>query len=324
MLHFLEGIYGSGHASVWGTRIMESNESDWQTELRTIAATRPVPLSGQRLGGVGIHRTATGQPLFKAVDGAYLFSTYITTYTYIDGEYSFAQQVAASLADGFTAHEVLGVKAVFPKALTDGVAVSSTQHAVKLAYAHLADAVALDSVLHSRLTIIAHLVESLYLATGIIGQDDRVCWVANANTGAVSRYEGFNFNSFANIGGQMYGAMTDGIYLLDGNTDAGVNISSFALTGTDDFGDSHMKRVPKIYLGVASDGDLYVRTVTNTSDVHVYKINKTASDEVREQQTLLGRGVKSRYWQFAIENVAGSDFELESVEFFPVILSRHT
>jgi hypothetical protein len=36
----------------------------------------------------------------------------------------------------------------------------------------------------------------------------------------------------------------------------------------------------------------------------------------------MGRGVKSRYWQFTISNVDGADFEIDELVLLPIILKR--
>ena len=42
---------------------------------------------------------------------------------------------------------------------------------------------------------------------------------------AVSQYDGLPFTSFVTIGGKLYGTTPDGLYLIEGDTDAGADIT---------------------------------------------------------------------------------------------------
>jgi hypothetical protein len=36
----------------------------------------------------------------------------------------------------------------------------------------------------------------------------------------------------------------------------------------------------------------------------------------------IGKGLRSRYWQFELVNIDGADFDLDTIEFHPVLLTR--
>jgi hypothetical protein len=48
----------------------------------------------------------------------------------------------------------------------------------------------------------------------------------------------------------------------------------------------------------------------------------TRDGELALRRTKLDRGVKATYWAFELENVDGADFEIESIEFMPVVMTR--
>ena len=137
----------------------------------------------------------------------------------------------------------------------------------------------------------------------------------NLETGAVSEYTNYNFNS---ICGDL--AATDtGIYSLTGADDAGTAIAASIETGKFDFGSSMLKRMTDAYLGVSSDGNLTL-TVTTESGTTAYTLTPTTTLETVKAN--LARGHKGKYWSIKVENVTGSTMELDSIELLPQILSR--
>lgn len=151
-------------------------------------------------------------------------------------------------------------------------------------------------------------------------------WVMNTDgERPLSEYQGFNFNSFAEIGGKYYGAADDGLYLLEGDDDAGTPIDASIKTMMIDFGSSQQKRVRSAYLGYTATGKLLlkVRAVDEgTLKEHWYEAQELTAQAPREQMVRIGRGLRSRYWQFELVNLDGADFELDVLELHPVVLNR--
>ena len=159
------------------------------------------------------------------------------------------------------------------------------------------------------------------VAVLVIDGEEYVVWVANADTFAHSQYANFNFNSMARIGGKYYGAKDEGIFLLEGADDAGTDIQYFMTLPTTDFGTSKQKRVPKLYMGFSTAGDMHLKMITREGIARVYAMSKL-SEGYSESGAAPGRKVKSRYFTFDFYNVEGGDAKIEHIEFFPVILSR--
>ena len=145
-------------------------------------------------------------------------------------------------------------------------------------------------------------------------------FATNLDTGATTKYTGFNFNS---VSGDI-AANENGLYQLTGADDAGTVISSSIETGKFEpskmiAGTSNLSRLTDSYLGVSSDGNLML-TVTTGSDVNTYTLTPTTTlDTVKKN---LARKPKGRYWTIKVENVSGSTMELDSIELLPQILSR--
>ena len=145
-------------------------------------------------------------------------------------------------------------------------------------------------------------------------------WVVNADTGASSSYESYAFNSFANVGGQMFGARSDGLYLMEGDTDAGVPIRASLAFGSTDFKTRHLKRPEHAYIGVASSGTMYLKVIVQGKE-YVYAARRS-DDYMAVQRIDIGRGIRASYLAFELYNSDGCDFELNTVSFYAAELTR--
>lgn len=145
-------------------------------------------------------------------------------------------------------------------------------------------------------------------------------WVVNADTGASSQYEQYGFNSFFTRDGESFGVAEDGIYRLHGDDDVGLNISALADFGRSNFGTSFKKKCPYIYLGVGSDGMLYLK-VDADGESYVYEMRNN-SEAIENHRVDVGKGLEGNFWNFTLINKDGSDFDLATVQFEPLISSR--
>lgn len=145
-------------------------------------------------------------------------------------------------------------------------------------------------------------------------------WVVNAETGASSRYEQYEFNAFARVGNEVFATGRDGVYRLGGDTDAGEAIRAMVSFGKTAFDSPQLKRVPYAYLGVSSDGRMYMKVIV-AARTYVYR-TRGYSPELSQQRVDIGRGLTATYWEFEVYNADGADFTLDTVEFVPVSLER--
>lgn len=184
----------------------------------------------------------------------------------------------------------------------------------------------IESLLDSEVTITTGLstigdaallidtIVQLGFGVPVLSSDNQV-WVVN-EAGQMTRYEGYPFNSFCQIGPQYYGAREDGIYLLEGDTDAGSPIRASINLGKVDFGTTLMKHVPNCYIGVASDDRMYLKVISNGQE-YIYSA-RSSSDQMQTQRFDIGRGLRSNFMIFELLNKDGCDFELGSIEFIAI------
>ena len=150
-------------------------------------------------------------------------------------------------------------------------------------------------------------------------------WVLNLHTRALTEYTGFQFNSYARFAGYTLAASDGGVFKLDTTrNDAGTNIDAIVRTGQLDYDVSWLKRVPRLYIDYSTDGDVDVSTITSESGRRRYLLPHNSVTGIQQRRVPVGKGPKSRHWQFEIANRNGSDFSINSFIAYPVVLGRRS
>ena len=147
-------------------------------------------------------------------------------------------------------------------------------------------------------------------------------WAINYETNAPSRYDSLPANSFCNFNGKTYMACAAGIYEIGADNDAGRPIHASATVAQTNFSNTHDKRIAYVYVGIRSTGAMQLKAIANNQSDRYYALNSIGG-AVRGSRADLGKGLTGQYWQFRVDNVNGADFELDTIEFKPTILSRH-
>jgi len=197
-----------------------------------------------------------------------------------------------------------------------------------LLFGFVSDGVALADTVSFTAQIRQAIADGMQLGVTIYSdQDTWSAFVMTTQTRAVSQYVDYAFNSFAQINESLYGAGPAGVYILEGDTDAGSAIYAKVRTGLLDFGARQLKRMDRAYLGYTSDGTLCLRVCTTSPEgakvEYSYKMVAKPASAPRENRVQIGRGTQAVYWQFELDNSAdASRFELHDVVVLPMLLSR--
>jgi hypothetical protein len=197
------------------------------------------------------------------------------------------------------------------------LATASTAHSYLLVTTSLLNESALADETLSLGQILTQFIEEGGTAFVVfnVGGETYTGWVMNTQNGAVSEYQGLNFNSLCKIGTKYYGAASDGIYEITGTTDAGADIATYIQTGLMDFGVTHDKSVSDAYLAVDIDGRiaLGVRVSEKPGPAEFWYEVTMDKDAVSNVKVPIGRGLKGRYWKFEVASEAMSSFDALTV-----------
>jgi len=143
--------------------------------------------------------------------------------------------------------------------------------------------------------------------------------VMNPKNFAVSEYEGFSFNSFALFNSQYLAAGAAGIYVIgEASKDGSSNIDAELKTGQLAMGSAKPRDV---YLAGKSDGRMLVTLSENEDTPNNAKVDYLL-ETLGLDRAKVPRGMKPDYLQVGIKNVAGSDFDLDSMEIYAEGLTR--
>ena len=130
-------------------------------------------------------------------------------------------------------------------------------------------------------------------------------------------------NSYCVFQGKVLGCTSSGIVELGTQSlDNATAIAATVTTGKDSFGSSVLKRVPRIYVGHTAAGDLRFSAITTEGGTRQYALNWNSATGVQMRRVPVGKGPKSRFWQFSVSNVDGADFSLADILAYPTALRR--
>lgn len=150
-------------------------------------------------------------------------------------------------------------------------------------------------------------------------------WVLNADTLAPSEYQfaDLQFNSACKHGDTYLLAADDGIYQFTEET--GVEtVMTYIKTGKTDFGSDLKKRVVNSYMVYSASGQMVLKVTTSEFGNLVtrnYRMTPQAADTTDTRRIDIGKGIKSRYWQFEVVG-EGVDCDIDEIGMLPIVLSR--
>lgn len=280
----------------------------------------------QQAPGVPLNIPQPLTKLYIQVDQNWLLDTYTKMYGGIEQWWSLATRENLALTETLNMTDSVTATTNYSLALAETLNMTDTETSIRAVMLSLTEAVDLSDAVAPTGIYGLLLPESLVLQDTADTNGALVAYVVNSITGAPSTYNNFNFNSFAQINNKFYGMTDAGLYELAGDDDAGVAIDSSILFGTTDLSTDAvatdvMKRLPVVYLGVSTAGDL-VLGVTANGATNSYTLTASTKTSLHTGRMKLGEGVASRYWDFELTNVAGTDFTLESITLQPVALVR--
>jgi hypothetical protein len=157
-------------------------------------------------------------------------------------------------------------------------------------------------------------------------------WSVNTETFGHTNYDiGYDFLDLMMWNRLPFGVKSDGIYELTGPSDAGLAIDTEFQFGIDDGSPKNRstdfnKRVDVVYMSGRMDNDLIVTvTIDGQTLVREYTTaRRMVASGVHDSRTKPAKGLRGRYWQFGVKNIAGGDFELDRMSVVYRTLKRKT
>lgn len=230
-----------------------------------------------------------------------------------------AQFVGADMAEGLELGEGLLTHLRARVTAAEEIGLTAQLSAQLIVVATAADQVELEDLDVVRMMFSPTLRDGVELRAGYVAPNGGLTtWTMNTRTGAVTEYQNFEFNSFAQLDGRYVGASETGLYELLGDDDAGTSIIARIKSGFMQFGGTRLSRLSAAYIAARGEGDFVLRVVTGDGAVYNYA---ATSRDMRSMKVHMGKGQRARYFAFELIS-AGQDFDLDTLEFVPVLVQR--
>ena len=144
-------------------------------------------------------------------------------------------------------------------------------------------------------------------------------WAVNTRTNAITQYSDFAFNGFAQLGTRSVATARDGVYELEGDTDAGKPIIADVLSGLLQLNGTKLGGLKGAYLAMRGSGEVYLKIIDGDGVERVYAA--TVRPGLGTTKISIGKGIRTRYLAFELITT-GQDFDLDGVEFVPMFSDR--
>lgn len=227
----------------------------------------------------------------------------------------------AFVGDTVFAFDDIGAEQDINAKLLEQLDLISTMALERLLDAGLLESLTITPALSALAELGEEMTESVRVVSGYTPDGAFVAWVVNTTAYdqrlgrqlyPSSMYDNFDFNSLGRFKGRYFGARSDGIYELVGDTDHGTAIKASVLLGKDDYKDPHVKKMQYVYADMKASAALSVTATIDDAEQYTYALPATTS--MKNSRAVLGRGLRARHWQLLITNPGGGDFTINSVE----------
>ena len=150
-------------------------------------------------------------------------------------------------------------------------------------------------------------------------------WAVNTRTTAVTQYTRFAFNSFAPMGRKFLAADDDGLYELNGPQDDNVGVMGRVAGGFFPPSDGKLGGFKGVYLsaggqGKRSGGTWLLKLEASDGREYIYK--RVSRPDLQTTKFDVGKGLRSRYFAWELVAFDGQDFDLDVLEFVPMVSGR--
>jgi hypothetical protein len=231
-----------------------------------------------------------------------------------------ARFIGAGVIESMQLVEVTTGSAQLMSALADTMQLSADVSSSQLVLrATIADGIDITDAELIKMIFSAGLIDGIEVLAGYFDPSGSITtWAMNTRTHAVTEYTNYNFNSFARMGHKYLGATKDGLYDLSGDTDNGTSIIADIKSGFAQFAGVHLSSFKGAYIAARGNGSWVLKIYTGQGDEFNFAVT---SDSMKTARIDMGKGIRARYFAFELIST-GQDFDLDSLEFIPLIAKR--
>jgi len=289
------------------------------------AIARGLPLT--ITDGIGVSTVQTAAYLVKIIEKLGIASVVGPAFKYnlsITEKLAFADLLArfigASVMETVQMVELTTGVGSFPKAIGETLKVhDDISNSKMLLRALIDETIDVTDEQLIKMIFSAAVLDGIEVAAAYLAPNGSITtWAMNTRTAAVTEYTNYNFNSFAKIGDKYLGATIDGLYELNGDTDAGSDIIADLKSGLAQFAGVHLASFKGAYIAARGGGSYVLRIFTGTGDEYNFAVT---TDSMKTARIDMGKGIRARYFAFELIST-GQDFDLDSLEFIPLIAKR--
>lgn len=156
------------------------------------------------------------------------------------------------------------------------------------------------------------------------GTLEAIQYAVNIATGALTTYQGFDFQGFVKVGETAYGYRTDGLYKVRPGDDDGAGINAMVdfgvipITRDEDAPAMAKTHLHDAFLGLDSDGTSYMKLIADGGMERVYRV----VDRGDASRSRFGKGITAREWRVKLELIGATDATLDGIEYLAAVSTR--
>lgn len=203
-------------------------------------------------------------------------------------------------------------------ALAGQVDVVDTSAATLVLRLDLSDEIEITAEQALRMIYAPVLGDVVRMSAAFVSPSAFTTWAINTRTGAATEYSSYTFNSIAPLGPGYAAAADTGLYQLAGDDDAGEDIIATLRSGLMQINQSRFSGLAAAYIGMRGGGVVLLRLIAGTGEEYLYRVT---TRDMATTKVNVGKGIRHRFLAFELTTV-GQDFDLESIEFVPMLAQR--
>jgi hypothetical protein len=232
---------------------------------------------------------------------------------------SLARFFGVDITDDLGLDDALFARALHIAGITDALDIDNFLAPQVFFHVALADGIDIEPEQLLNMIWQPSLTDGIEFEAGYLAPDGSfTTWVMNTRSGAVTEYGNYAFNSFAAFGSKYLGASDAGLYELLGDDDDGEDIVSRIKGGFLQFGGTQLSRLKEAYIATTGDGRFVLKIRTKDGLDYHYGVEARGG---RSTKFHMGKGQRSRYFGYELIS-AGQDFDLDTLEFVPLVVQR--